>query len=324
MWFSSWLRNRTSNRPLPVRAQHRSTLPSFRPQLEALEDRCVPSTLTVTTPLDNGAVGSLRYEIGVAQSGDTIVFAPSLNGSTITLGDSELLINKNLTIQGPGASLLAINGGSHENGYGFHYGSRVFEVDGAGTTVTLSGLTITDGGGQADPVAGFHAGDGMGGGILNYGNLTLSGCTVSQNTINPFAGQATLGAGIYNAGTLTVSSCLLLDNYANDFGHAEGGGIFNADVLTVSNSELYGNTADGGGGGIYNDAWATATVTGSFIDQNGTPSEGGGIFNQKHAKLTIQSSNITGNYDGNGVGADLYNLGTVKISQDSTVGSIGP
>lgn len=323
MSFLSRLRNRTSTRSSRRRPQQRPAAPRFRPQLEALEDRCVPSTLTVTTPLDNGAVGSLRYEISIAQSGDTIVFAPSLNGSTITLSGSELLINKNLTIQGPGASLLAIDGGSHDSGLGFVYESRVLEVDGAGTTVTLSGLTIADGGGQAVVADGFHAGDGMGGGILNYGNLTLSGCTVSKNTINPFAGQATLGAGIYNAGTLTVSSCLLLDNYANDFGHAAGGGIFNADFLTVSNSELYGNTADGGGGGIDNGAYATATVTGSFITQNGTRGEGGGIFNDKHAKLTIQSSNVTGNSDGNGVGADLYNLGTVKISKDSTVGSVG-
>jgi hypothetical protein len=323
MLFFSWLRNRTSNRPPRVRAQQRPTPPRFRPQLEALEDRCVPSTLTVTNAADSG-LGSLRADIAAAQSGDTIVFAPSLDNYTIFLRSGELVINKNLTIQGPGASLLAIDGGSGYNGVGFGFGSRVFEVDGAGTTVTLSGLTITDGGGPANPALGYHAGDGLGGGILNYGNLTLSGCTVSQNTINPFAGQSTLGAGIYNAGTLTVSSCLLANNFANDFGHAEGGGIFNAAFLTVSNSELIQNKTDGGGGGIDNGAYATATVTGSFIFENDTYGEGGGIFNDKHAKLTIQSSRITGNSDSNGVGADLYNLGTVKISKDSTVGSIGP
>jgi hypothetical protein len=278
------------------------------------------STLTVLNSLDSGP-GSLRAEIAVANSGDTIVFAPSLNNLTIHLNTGELVINKNLTIQGPGASLLSIDGGTHDTAFGLVYGSRVFEVEGAGTTVTLSGLTLTNGGGQA--VANVsHAGDGLGGAVLNYGALTLSACTVSNSTCPYYEGPK--GGGIYNAGTLTVSSCYLGNNYANDFGHAEGGGIFNAAFLTVSNSDLEQNTTDGGGGGIYNGAGATATVTGSFIFENATYGEGGGIFNDKHAKLTIQSSRITGNTDGNGVGADLYNLGEVKISKDSTVGSIGP
>jgi hypothetical protein len=57
------------------------------PRLEALEDRTVPSTLIVINVLDTGALGdgSLCGEIAAAQSGDTINFAPSLLGQTITL-----------------------------------------------------------------------------------------------------------------------------------------------------------------------------------------------------------------------------------------------
>src|SRR3981081_2580491 len=57
---------------------------------------------TVTNTADSGP-GSLRAAISAAASGDKINFAPTLNGQTITLTSGELLINKNLSIQGPGA-----------------------------------------------------------------------------------------------------------------------------------------------------------------------------------------------------------------------------
>ena len=110
MGLSSWLWTRTSDRAPPVRAQHRPAAPRFRPALEMLERRDVPSTLTVTNNLDSAA-GSLRAEVAAANPGDTINFAPSLNGQTITLSSGELLLNKSLTIDGPGAGQLAISGG---------------------------------------------------------------------------------------------------------------------------------------------------------------------------------------------------------------------
>ena len=52
---------------------------SFVPRLEILEDRMLPSSLTVMNTNDKGP-GSLRGTITNAKSGDTIVFAPSLEG----------------------------------------------------------------------------------------------------------------------------------------------------------------------------------------------------------------------------------------------------
>src|SRR6516165_8111331 len=102
MWFSSLLRNPkrsgwAERRRMPAPSPKRST---FRPQLEALEDRCVPSTLKVTSNLDSGP-DTLRYEIAQAKSNDTIVFSKWLDGTTILLTSGQLLIDKNLTIQGP-------------------------------------------------------------------------------------------------------------------------------------------------------------------------------------------------------------------------------
>jgi hypothetical protein len=132
----------------------------FRPRLEALEDRSVPGTLTVLTTLDKGP-GSLRDTLTRAKDGDTIVFDPCLNGQTITLTSDQLTLNKNLDIEGPGASLLAVSGNDT---------FRVFDVS-QGRTVTIAGLTITHGLGAGEPAT-----------------LTVTGSSITDN-------QATGGAG---------------------------------------------------------------------------------------------------------------------------------
>jgi hypothetical protein len=144
--------------------------------------RADASTVTVTTTSDSGA-GSLRGAIGAASNGDTITFAPGVSG-TITLTGGELVINKNLTIDGPGVSVLTISGND---------ASRVFFINpgapGAASgppatslTVNISDLTIANGRAKGvDGGAGLAAGGaggsaGMGGGLfINNGAVTLTG-----------------------------------------------------------------------------------------------------------------------------------------------------
>ncbi len=91
------------------------------------------SALTVVTNADSGP-GSLRAELAAAQDGDTIRFAHSLAGQTITLTSGQLAVGKSVGIEGPGAAALTVSGGDH---------SRVFDVEGA--HVTIAGLTIAHG-----------------------------------------------------------------------------------------------------------------------------------------------------------------------------------
>jgi hypothetical protein len=67
---------------------HHPRRPALEPHrkqllLEPLEDRCVPSTLYVTSPLDDGSKGTLRYDIAHAQSGDTIAMSPALTAPIV-------------------------------------------------------------------------------------------------------------------------------------------------------------------------------------------------------------------------------------------------
>jgi parallel beta-helix repeat protein len=268
--------------------------------------------MLIVTNTKDGGPGSLRYEIahadaqtGAYKGEDTITFAPSLDGQTITLSKVELLIANNVTIQGPGAGLLTISGADS---------SRVFEVA-ANVTASLSGLTITNGDGVA--VAGSSAQfDGTGGGILNQGTLAVSGCTISGN-----AGSSTVltggGGGIENLGTLAVNGCTISGNSAFD-----GGGIYSDGIyrLGVSGCTLTGNVASFDGGGIY----GSGTVTDSTLSGNSAAVEGGGIGGNAGSPLTVSGCTLSGNsaFDGGGIAG----LGTVTgctISDNSAFDSGG-
>ena len=326
MFFASWLK-----RPA-CRAARASRRLSFVPDLDRLDERLVPSTLSVTNISDTGVAGdgSLRGEIAAAKSDDTIVFDSSLSGQTIDLRsngiDGELVINNNLTIQGPSAPLSPVTiSGS--------FLTRVFEVDGARTVVSLSNLNIIDGTGVADNPLSAGAVNGQGGAIWNGGTLTVSACNLSNNSAISF--PVGLGGAIYNAGTLTVNNSTLDNNsvYRYDWDHSyvgDGGAIYNAGTLTVSNSTLDDNIASyagggGYGGGIFNAYRATATVTGSSLSGN-LGAVGGGIYND--GVMTLSGSTVSGN-GVDGIFNDkkghltinsassidyLVNLGVVKIS----------
>jgi hypothetical protein len=315
MSFLSWLGTQTRFGPAARRSKPtgRGKRTNFRPRLEVLEDRCLPSTLTVTTTAEfgNGLGLGLGDAVAAAQSGDTIVFAPSLSGQTIAL-NQELVVNKSLTIQGLGAQNLTIT----------QYGaaSRLFEVDGNGN-LTLTGVTLTGGRaeqGDGNPLMPQLTYDG--GAILNLGTLTLSNCTVSGNQAEAGVGGSYhdgLGGGIYNAGTLTLSGSTVSDNSAT-----YGGGIYNDSFpafasaaignLTITSSTVTGNTAAADGGGIYNHGVLTSTS--STVTGNSAAQEGGGIYN--NVLLTVNYSTVTGNTPD-----DVYNAGKFQHFH-STIGKV--
>jgi hypothetical protein len=196
MWLSSWLRTWKRSDPgarkRPLRSPGKRAI--FRPLFEALEDRWLPSTLTVMNLSDSGVAGdgSLRGEIAAAQSGDTIHFAGKLAGQTITLTSGELAINKSLDIEWLSAGNLTVSG---------NHASRVFDIQGA-VTVTIGGLTIANG----------QMVDGGGGGIANEEGATLFvvNDTFADNTAYG------VGGGLWNdiGATVAVSGSTFVGNKA--------------------------------------------------------------------------------------------------------------
>jgi len=247
----------------------------------------VASTITVSSLADSGG-GSLRAAIATASPGDTIVFGVT---GTINLS-SVLVISTNLTVSGPGAASLAISGGN---------ASDVFQI-GNSYTVAISGVTIENG------KSGYYD---CGGGILNYGTLTVTNSTFSGNSGSPIYSG---GGGICNFLTLTVTNSTFSDNYAY-----AGGGIFNwSGTATVTNSTFSGNSGSYAGGGIFNN-YGTVTVTKSTFSGN-SAGLGGGILN--YGTLTVTNSTFSANsaYDGGGI----YNQsGTATVTNSTFSGNSG-
>ncbi len=120
------------------------------------------SPVEVLNTNDTGA-GSLRDIIACAGPGATITFAPGLTGQTILLTSGEIVINKNLTLSGPGMLNLTISGNST---------SRVFHVQ-TGNTLRIEDMALKNGSAMTN-----------GGAVFVQGGLILENVLLENNMEN--------------------------------------------------------------------------------------------------------------------------------------------
>src|SRR5215208_3659189 len=306
--------SRTSNlrRPLAALLMGAALAASIVIAAVVLASPAWAATYTVNTNADSGA-GSLRQAIidantttGVA---DTINFAPSLSGQTITLTSAQLPTITDV-------AGLAIDGGSADITISGDNKYRVFAVGsgiGSGARLTLSNLTVANG------AVGISEG---GGGIRNIGStLEVSNSTISSNS-------AYAGGGIYIEGdgaTLEVSNSTISDNSAD----LAGGGIdiFQSRLTsgivkaTVSNSTISGNSTNASGGGIYNQL-GTLEVSNSTISGNSAdPGFGGGGIQGSYGGSTLKNTIVANSPSASGGScAGTITDGGYNLDSDNTCG----
>jgi hypothetical protein len=291
-----------SNEPF-VAAAHTAGLPG--PEWQALIERMQSAARTpppVAAPsiavsnCNDSGPGSYRQAVADAVSGDTIDLT-STGCSTITLTTGDVLTFLNdLTLQGPGALTLTIDGGSLY---------RPLEHLGTGT-LHINDLSIADG---KKYLADGGTGNASGGCVHSQGVVSVDHAWVKY--CDAGSSSTTIGVkggAIYGKAGVTVLNSLVTGSTAHSSGNfAYGGGVYSAGDLAVVYSSISGNTAHstasfGQGGGA---------EVGNFYTAGGTT----------FIKYSTVQNNVVIGIVGDGLGGGLYTTGNVYILNSTIAGN---
>jgi hypothetical protein len=159
----------------------------------------------------------------------------------------------------------------------------------------------------------------FGGGIANFGALTLTGSKVRSNVAdysggvgNAAGATATIvdssiegnqasqnGGGIANDGSLTLLRSTVTGNSAGQL----GGGIANDGIVHAENSHIIGNQANTGGG-IANMGGGTTSLFRTLVDDNQALNAPGGIVNDA-GMVALAETHVHDNQPSNCAGSPV-------------------
>ncbi len=217
--------------------------------------------VTSSVPAQLTFVGTLQTQINAATNGAVLELASQVYQET-------LVLDKNITLSGPWWNRPVLDG--------VDAGIVLRVLPGA--SVTLRGIELRNGVNEG----------GIGGAVLNQGNLTLDRCLIADSV-------AANGAGIANLQALKISRSIISNNTAI----ALGGGIYNAigASLDITNSTVTENWALGGGG-VWNAGNFFATnclVSSNLAAGAGIGGGSGGGLRASNGVMRLVNSTVSGN-----------------------------
>jgi hypothetical protein len=295
-----------------------------------------------------GCFATIQAALDAAQNGDTIEIAPGTFAGGITIDKSVSIVGVSAgatTIEGGGPvitigngtanltvsiSRVTITGGFNDSKPESFFGAGFFAAGGGvlipeaadhttGATVTISDSVISGNrvaAGPPQPLCGNPCSFASGGGIANWGTLTVTRTRIDDNVAGSTTTRGGLatdarGGGIWNSsvGAVTLRHSFVTGNRsavsAPNGRFAEGGGINDDGTLTIEDSIVSENSCDastavpntfpfemqaavGGGIRITETPGANATITGTTISGN-----------------HVSSTNVGGDAQANSGGLDV-------------------
>jgi predicted outer membrane repeat protein len=161
--------------------------------------------------------------------------------------------------------------------------------------------------------------------IANTASFNMNGGSINSNTAS---GVDSKGGGIYNYGTLTINGPVMINDNEAQVG---GGGLYHAagsSIIPDTSFVLNRAAGSGGkGGGVYIDGTGLPLMDQVLIYANNAYDQGGGIYTNQD--LAITNSTITTNYAWNGGGIyidgaasdlDLFNVTVTKNTSPTAPG----
>jgi beta-glucanase (GH16 family) len=244
-----------------------------------------PPTELVVTNLDDSGPGSLREALSLIADGGMITFDAGLAGGTLALTSGQLTIDSSVTVDASAAAPVTISAGG---------ASRILQVQ-VGAVVAMNDLVIRDG--AAAP---------QGGGILNYGDLSLDRFVVTDNIENS-AGPVNFafgGGGIYNGegAMLNLTESTVSNNTAVN---QPAGGIYGSfnSTINITASTITNNLSGDVAGGLRSLGNSTV-INSTFSGNTSTAWHGGGVFHTD-GQLTVTNSTFTGNIAPSGTASGI-------------------
>ena len=231
------------------------------------------------------AVQTNNAQIQFANDISTSSLLEIKNSRTITIDMNGFTLDRGCTSRGSqvivirNGSTLNLSNGTLTGGWGGNGGALDIETN---TTVNLTDVIITG-----------NTADDRGGGIANWGTLTMTDCSITNNTSRDDDNVSNRGGGgLFNkaGATATLTNVTISDNLAYRF----GGGIRNEGTLNITECAVNSNECSSSslleydGGGIYNHG--TLNINGCIISSNSCKGKGRGYGIWNDATLNLQGN----------------------------------
>ena len=224
----------------------------------------------------------------IINSGRMVMYSGQISSCSADQGGAIYLRSGSFELSG---GCIGRHSALNDKGSTVEYGEPCSAASGGGIYVGSGECTLS--GGEISEC------DGSGIYISKSGSALISGSAVNRCT-------AEQGGGIYNSGSLKIS-----DGSVNECVAEQGGGVYNSGSLTVDGGKLFSCTAQTLGGCLYNDAAATAELSGGAVT-SGSAEVGACIYNA--GSFLFTGGAVGHGKTESGVGAGLASTGGIELS----------